>query len=77
MQPINLKIHSCGTVTSVLFFLFKIDQYLEDDAKNVICSFLRMVVFIKQCSLENRMANDILQIAEFEFAAWKFLSAVY
>ena len=23
------------------------------------------------------MANDILQIAEFEFAAWKFLSAVY
>jgi len=34
-------------------------------------------VFIKQHPLENKMAKNILQIAEFGFAAWEFLSTIY
>ena len=40
-------------------------------------SITKMVVFTKQYSLQDRMANDILQIAKFGFVAWEFLSAVY
>ena len=47
--------------------LFRVDNYLEGDAKNVTCSLLRMVMFIKQYSLENRLAKDIPQIVEFGF----------
>jgi len=35
------------------------------------------VTFIWQCKLEGKTAKDIPQIAEFEFAAWKFLSSIY
>jgi len=41
-------------------FLFGIENYLENDAKNVICSLFKMTLFIKQCSLENRKAQNIL-----------------
>jgi len=41
-------------------FLFGIDNYLEDDAKNIIYSLFRMTLFIKHCSLENRKAQNIL-----------------
>ena len=57
--------------------LFGVDEYLEGDAKNVMCSLLRMVAFIKQCLLGNRIAKNILQISEFEFMAWEFLSTIY
>jgi len=36
-----------------------------------------MAAFIKQHPLENRIAKDILQIVEFRFATWEFLSAIY
>jgi len=47
--------------------LFSVDNYLEGDTKNVTCSLLRMVTFIKQCQLKNRTTKDILQIVEFGF----------
>jgi len=49
--------------------LFEVDEYLKD--------FFRLAAFIKQCPLENRIAKNILQITEFMFAAWGFLSATY
>lgn len=57
--------------------LFSIYKYLEDDTKNIICSLLRIVVFIKQWPLENKMVKDIPQISKFGFVAWEFLSAIY
>jgi len=36
-----------------------------------------MATFIKQHLLENRIAEDISQIAEFGFVAWEFLSTIY
>jgi len=60
-----------------LVSLFDINNYLEDDVKNVICSLFRMTAFIKQCTLKNRTAQDILQIVNFGYMAWKFISAIY
>ena len=57
--------------------LFGLDEYLEEDTKNIMCSFLRMVAFIRQHKLENRTAEDISQISEFGFTAWEFLSFIY
>jgi len=42
-----------------------------------MCSLSKIAPLIKQCLLKNRIAKDILQITEFGFAAWKFLSAIY
>jgi len=36
-----------------------------------------MVAFIKQYPLENRTARNILQIIEFEYTVWEFLSIIY
>ena len=57
--------------------LFGLDEYLERDTKNIMYSLLRMIAFIKQHRLENSTAEDISQISEFEFIAWKFLSFIY
>ena len=35
---------------------FKIDKYLEGNAKNIMYSLLRMATFIKQHKLENKIA---------------------
>ena len=58
-------------------FLFGIDNYLEGDIKNVIYSLLRIALFIKQYSLENKKAQIIPQITDFGYIAWKFLLAIY
>ena len=39
--------------------LFRIDKCLAGNAKNIICSLLRMGMFVKQHPLENRTAEDI------------------
>jgi len=36
-----------------------------------------MAAFIKKCLLENRTTQDILQIMDFRYIAWKFLLAIY
>ena len=49
--------------------LFRINKNLKDDVKNITCLLLRMVAFVRQCKLEDKMAEDILQISKFGFAA--------
>ena len=53
------------------------NKYLEDDAKNIMCSLLRIVVFIMQHKLEDKTTENISQIFEFGFVAWDFLLAIY
>jgi len=53
------------------------NKYLKDDARNITCSLLRIAAFIKQQKLEDKIVENILQIAEFGFVAWKFLSVIY
>ena len=57
--------------------LFRLDEYLEEDAESIICSLLRIAVFIRQCKLKNRIAENISQILKFGFMAWKFLFSIY
>ena len=57
--------------------LFRINKYLEDDAKNIICSLFRMVAFIRQQKLVNKKVEGIFHISEFGFAAQDFLSSIY
>lgn len=52
-----------------LISLFEIYEYLKDDTQNVTFSLLKMMAFIKQYPLENKMAKDISQILEFRFVA--------
>jgi len=49
--------------------LFEMNEYLEDNTKNITCSLLRMVAFIRQCKLEDKIAEDISQISEFGYMA--------
>ena len=53
------------------------NKYLNGDVKNIICSLLRIVAFIKQCRLKNKTTKDIPQIGEFGFVTCDFLSAIY
>jgi len=45
-QPMNLQLWN-GNFCPIS--LFEIDKYLKDNFKNIICSLLRIAVFIKQC----------------------------
>jgi len=44
------------------------NEYLESDAKDIVCSLYQIVAFIRQRKLKDKIANDILQITEFDFA---------
>jgi len=57
--------------------LFDVNQYLNGDAKNITCSLLRIVVFIKQCSLSNKTIKDIPAISEFSTTVWFLISMIY
>jgi len=57
--------------------LFGMNEYLEDNTKNITCSLLRMIVFIRQCKLEDKTAEDIPQISEFGYMVWDFSLAIY
>ena len=54
-------------------FNFYFGNYLESNAKNITYSLYRIVAFVKQWKLENKIADDITQITEFGFTAWNFL----
>ena len=57
--------------------LFKINEFLDSDAKNITCSLPRIVSFIRQRKLKDKIMNDIMQITKFGSAAWGFLSTIY
>jgi len=56
--------------------LFGMNEYLEGNAKNITCSLLKMIAFIRQCKLEDKTAENISQISEFGYITWDF-SAIY
>ena len=51
-----------------LISIFSMNEYLESDAKDIVCSLYQIVAFIRQRKLKDKIANDILQITEFDFA---------
>jgi len=53
-REVNILYNFC------LIFLFGIDRYLAGNTENIICSLLRMALFIEQHPLDNRIAKDIL-----------------
>ena len=53
------------------------NEYLESDAKNIVCSLYQIVAFIRQIKLKDKIANNILQITEFDFATWNFILSIY
>ena len=57
--------------------IFRMNEYLEGDARNINCSLHRIAAFIRQKKLEDKSAEDIPQIAELGFAAWVFPSSIY
>ena len=73
-QPADLQLWDSNFCP---ILIFNMNEYLEDDAKNIICSLLRTVVFIRQHKLENKTTENISQISKFGFVAWDFLLAIY
>ena len=57
--------------------IFRMNEHLEGDARNINCSLHRISAFIRQRKLEDTSAEYIPQIAEFGFVAWVFLSSIY
>jgi len=49
--------------------IFKVNEYLEEDVKIIVCSLYRITAFIRQRKLDGKIGDDILQIAECGFAA--------
>ena len=58
-------------------YLFRINEYLEGDVKNIACSLYRMAIFIRQRKLKDKTTKDIPQIVEFRFTAWDFILSIY
>ena len=73
-QPVDLQLQN-GSFCPIS--LFRINEYLEDDVKNITCSLFRKTSFIKQRRLEDKIAKDISQISKFGYIVWEFLSAIY
>jgi len=61
----------------VVFFLFRINKYLENNTKNIVCLLYRIATFIRQRKLKDKTTKDIPQIVEFGFTAWDFISSIY
>ena len=57
--------------------IFGIDQYISDDPQNITYFLFYIVMFIKQQSLDDKTAKDILPISEFRAAVWEFISTIY
>jgi len=73
-QPAHPQLwNSCFCPISI----FRINKYLEEDTKNIACFLYRITFFIRQRSLDDKNANNILQIAEFRYISWNFISFIY
>ena len=49
--------------------IFGINEYLEGNAKNIMYSLHKIMIFVRWCKLEDKTAKNILQISEFSFVA--------
>jgi len=57
--------------------LFGMNEFLQSDVRNMVCSLQCMACFLKQRSLEGRDSNNIPQLALFGESAWEFISAIF
>ena len=60
-----------------LISIFSMNEYIESNAKNIVCSLYQIVAFIRQIKLKYKIADNILQITEFDFATWNFILSIY
>ena len=51
--------------------------YLKGDIKNTTCLLHKIASFVRQQKLEDKMTDNISQIAEFGFMSQNFLIAIY
>ena len=73
-QPADSQLQS-GNFCPI--FIFGINKYLKDNVKNITCLLYRITAFVRQQKLEDKTADNISQIAEFGFAVWNLLLAIY
>lgn len=45
--------------------------------QKIVCLLYRIAIFIRQRKLRNKIAKNILQIVEFSFTVWDFISFIY
>ena len=57
--------------------LFGTNEVLQNDARNISCSLIRIAQFIRQRNISNRDGNTITQLSSFGDAALNFLLAVH
>jgi len=57
--------------------IFGTMKFLEIDSMNITTSLLCMANFIKNRSVDCKLANSITQLKGFGQAAWKFISSIY
>jgi len=57
--------------------LFDIDKFITSDIKNIVCSLLKIAIFIKQQLLDDRITKNISQIVDFSFVSWEFINTIY
>lgn len=57
--------------------IFRINEYLEDDAKNITFLLYKIATFIRQKKLENKTTKDISQTEKFGFIIWDFILSIY
>ena len=60
-----------------LVSLFEVDKFITNDIKNIVCSLLRIAIFIKQQLLGDRITKNISLIVDFSFISWEFINTIY
>jgi len=60
-----------------LVLLFRINKFLSSNAQNITCSLLRINIFIKQHSLDNKPAKNFPKLADIGFVAWYLVNIIY
>ena len=73
-QLVNLDLWN-GLFALVL--LLRIKEFLTYDTQNITCSLLRISIFIKQHSLDDRLAKNFLKLTDISFAAWCLINVIY
>ena len=57
--------------------LFGTNEVLQNDARNISCSLIRIAQFIRQRNISNRDGNTITQLNSFGDAAFELFSAIH
>ena len=57
--------------------LFRINKFFSSNAQNITCSLLRINIFIKQHSLDDKPAKDFPKLADIGFVVWYLVNIIY